>query len=150
MAFGSGFLVFRDLNQYAESKDAYQDLAGYVEVPEQTDSPEQATDPTETKQDDADIVLPSVDFEALRENGPDIIGWLSLPDTVLNYPVTQTDNNEYYLNHPAYYGRRRSYCGLKNLPDFHSRQTGSQPCCRSRHKDGSGNTRCCQSASPDN
>ena len=27
------------------------------------------------------------------------IGWLSLPDTVLNYPVTQTDNNEYYLNH---------------------------------------------------
>ena len=51
MAFGSGFLVFRDLNQYAESKDAYQDLAGYVEVPEQTASPEQATDPTETKQD---------------------------------------------------------------------------------------------------
>ena len=99
VAFGSGFLVFRDLNQYAESKDAYQDLAGYVEVPEQTASPEQATDPTETKQDDADIVLPSVDFEALRENGPDIIGWLSLPDTVLNYPVTQTDNNEYYLNH---------------------------------------------------
>ena len=70
-----------------------------MEVPEQTASPEQATDPTETKQDDADIVLPSVDFEALRENGPDIIGWLSLPDTVLNYPVTQTDNNEYYLNH---------------------------------------------------
>lgn len=82
-----------------ESGIPYQDLAGYVEVPEQTASQEQATDPTETKQDDADIVLPSVDFEALRENGPDIIGWLSLPDTVLNYPVTQTDNNEYYLNH---------------------------------------------------
>ena len=77
--------MFRDLTQYAESKDAYQDLAGYVEVPEQTASPEQATDPTETKQDDADIVLPSVDFEALRENGPDIIGWLSLPDTCLLY-----------------------------------------------------------------
>ena len=80
-------------------KTPNRDLAGYVEVPEQTASPEQATDPTETKQDDTDIVLPSVDFEALRENGPDIIGWLSLPDTVLNYPVTQTDNNEYYLNH---------------------------------------------------
>lgn len=93
------FLVFRDLNQYAESKDAYRDLAGYVEVPEQTASPESAPDPTEPKRDDADIVLPSVDFETLRENGPDIIGWLSLPDTVLNYPVTHTDNNEYYLNH---------------------------------------------------
>ena len=84
---------------YAESKDAYRDLAGYVEVPEQTASPESAPDPTEPKRDDTDIVLPSVDFETLRENGPDIIGWLSLPDTVLNYPVTQTDNNEYYLNH---------------------------------------------------
>ena len=31
--------------------------------------------------------------------GKNHIGWLSLPDTVLNYPVTQTDNNEYYLNH---------------------------------------------------
>ncbi len=61
--------------------------------------PRSAPDPTEPKRDDADIVLPSVDFETLRENGPDIIGWLSLTDTVLNYPVTQTDNNEYYLNH---------------------------------------------------
>lgn len=126
VALGSGFLVFRDLNQYAESKDAYRDLAGYVEVPEQTDSPEQATDPTETKQDDADIVLPSVDFEALRENGPDIIGWLSLPDTVLNYPVTQTDNNEYYLNH-LYDGTYNKvgclFADYENRADFSDRNT---------------------------
>lgn len=126
VAFGSGFLVFRDLNQYAESKDAYRNLAGYVEVPEQTDSPEQATYPTETKQDDADIVLPSVDFEALRENGPDIIGWLSLPDTVLNYPVTQTDNNEYYLNH-LYDGTYNKvgclFADYENQADFSDRNT---------------------------
>ena len=42
-------------------------LAGYVEVPEQTASPESAPDPTEPKRDDTDIVLPSVDFETLRE-----------------------------------------------------------------------------------
>ena len=126
VALGSGFLVFRDLNQYAESKDAYRDLAGYVEVPEQTASPEQATDPTETKQDDADIVLPSVDFEALRENGPDIIGWLSLPDTVINYPVTQTDNNEYYLNH-LYDGTYNKvgclFADYENRADFSDRNT---------------------------
>lgn len=126
VALGSGFLVFRDLNQYAESKDAYRNLAGYVGVPEQTDSPEQATDPTETKQDDADIVLPSVDFEALRENGPDIIGWLSLPDTVLNYPVTQTDNNEYYLNH-LYDGTYNKvgclFADYENRADFSDRNT---------------------------
>jgi SrtB family sortase len=118
--------VFRDLNQYAESKDAYRDLAGYVEVPEQTASPESAPDPTEPKRDDADIVLPSVDFETLRENGPDIIGWLSLPDTVLNYPVTQTDNNEYYLNH-LYDGTYNKvgclFADYENRADFSDRNT---------------------------
>lgn len=118
--------MFRDLNQYAESKDAYRDLAGYVEVPEQTASPESAPDPTEPKRDDTDIVLPSVDFETLRENGPDIIGWLSLPDTVLNYPVTQTDNNEYYLNH-LYDGTYNKvgclFADYENRADFSDRNT---------------------------
>lgn len=126
VALGSGFLVFRDLNQYAESKDAYRDLAGYVEVPEQTASPESAPDPTEPKRDDTDIVLPSVDFETLRENGPDIIGWLSLPDTVLNYPVTQTDNNEYYLNHlydGAYNKVGCLFADYENRADFSDRNT---------------------------
>ena len=45
------------------------------------------------------MVLPTVDFEALRETSPDIIGWLALPDTAINYPVTQADDNEYYLHH---------------------------------------------------
>ena len=126
VALGSGFLVFRDLNQYAESKDAYRDLAGYVEVPEQTASPESAPDPTEPKRDDTDIVLPSVDFEALRENGPDIIGWLSLPDTVLNYPVTPTENIEYYLNH-LYDGTYNKvgclFADYENRADFSDRNT---------------------------
>ena len=108
------------------SKDAYRDLAGYVEVPEQTASPESAPDPTEPKRDDTDIILPSVDFEALRENGPDIIGWLSLPDTVLNYPVTQTDNNEYYLNH-LYDGTYNKvgclFADYENQADFSDRNT---------------------------
>ena len=108
------------------NKDAYRDLAGYVEVPEQTASPESAPDPTEPKRDDADIVLPSVDFETLRENGPDIIGWLSLPDTVLNYPVTHTDNNEYYLNH-LYDGTYNKvgclFADYENRADFSDRNT---------------------------
>ena len=39
----------------------------------------------------------SVDFTALRERNSDVVGWLILPDTVLNYPVVQAVNNEKYL-----------------------------------------------------
>ena len=36
---------------------------------------------------------------ALKAMNPDVVGWLQVPGTVVNYPVFQTDNNEYYLDH---------------------------------------------------
>ena len=38
-----------------------------------------------------------VDFEALLSTNPDTVGWLSVPDTTIDYPVVQSDNNETYL-----------------------------------------------------
>ncbi len=40
-----------------------------------------------------------VDFASLRETNGDIIAWLYQEDTAINYPVMQTDNNDYYLTH---------------------------------------------------
>ncbi len=99
LALGSGFLIVRDLGQYAESSGTYDGLAEHVEIPEQVGEPEGPGTEEETGREDLSLVLPVVDFEALRETGPDIIGWLTLPDTAINYPVTQTDDNEYYLHH---------------------------------------------------
>ena len=93
LAVGSGFLLTRDLMQYIQGADAYEDLAEHVKIPDPAAGDEGSP------ADDPAGLLPEVDFDALRETVPDIIGWLNLPDTEINYPVTQTGDNEYYLDH---------------------------------------------------
>lgn len=38
-----------------------------------------------------------VDFSQLRQDFPDVIGWLYCPDTPLNLPLVQAADNDYYL-----------------------------------------------------
>lgn len=126
LALGSGFLMVRDLNQYSESAGAYEDISALVEMPEQTEAPEDDNTETEPARENLSVVLPTVDFEALRETSPDIIGWLALPDTAINYPVTQTDDNEYYLHH-LYDGTYNKtgclFADYENKKDFSDRNT---------------------------
>lgn len=38
------------------------------------------------------------DFYKLYDTNPDIKGWISIPQTVINYPVMQSTDNNYYLH----------------------------------------------------
>jgi len=38
-------------------------------------------------------------FKQLQEMNNDIVGWVSIENTGIDYPVAQTNNNDYYLNH---------------------------------------------------
>ncbi len=35
----------------------------------------------------------------IKAQYPDLYGWITIPGTVINYPIMQTDDNDYYLNH---------------------------------------------------
>lgn len=41
---------------------------------------------------------PIVDFATLAQTNPDVVGWIYVPGTAINYPVVQTDNNTKYLS----------------------------------------------------
>jgi len=40
----------------------------------------------------------AVDFEAMKAVNKDIVAWLYVPDTRLNYPIVQAADNDYYLH----------------------------------------------------
>lgn len=51
-----------------------------------------------TEEEDVELtVLP--EYETLYNKNKKLIGWLKIDDTIIDYPVMQTANNEYYLDH---------------------------------------------------
>lgn len=67
------------------------------------------------------IDLPEINFKALQEVNPDVIAWIYSPDTTINYPVVQGDDNAYYLKHLADGTKNWNGCpflDIQNKPDF--------------------------------
>ena len=40
-----------------------------------------------------------VDFDELKKQNSDIVAYIKIPNSNINYTVVKTDNNDYYLNH---------------------------------------------------
>lgn len=48
--------------------------------------------------DEEEIQVPiSIDFEALKKENSDIVGWIYCPDTPINYPIVKGKDNNQYL-----------------------------------------------------
>ena len=62
-------------------------------------SDEYATLVEESVVQDEATNTPTVDFAALTQQNPEIVGWVQIPGTIVNYPVAQHSDNDWYLEH---------------------------------------------------
>ena len=109
---GSGFWRVHYFIDSREQKETYEPLAEKF-VLESTPTPESNTpaensSPTENSSETAETVSlttapPRHDLAALAAENPDCVGWLTIPDTGIDYPVMHTpDTPEHYLRQDFY------------------------------------------------
>lgn len=58
--------------------------------------------PTEAAPEPDFVYTMGIDMEKVASHhaaNPDVIGWVRIPDTVINYPIVQTTNNDFYVHH---------------------------------------------------
>lgn len=48
--------------------------------------------------DEKEVTKVAVDFEKLKQINPDIIGWIIIDGTNINYPILKAEDNDYYLH----------------------------------------------------
>lgn len=54
----------------------------------------------EPVEDDGYIAgMEKINLDSLRERNEEVVGWIRIPNTNLDYPIMQGEDNEFYLNH---------------------------------------------------
>lgn len=105
----SGWQLYRTFLDYAAADAQYEALEQYVSAPA-TALPEATQDPAEENDSAANPDFPQcpqVDFQELRSINSDVVGWLVIEDTRINYPIVQGEDDEFYLKH-RFDGQRSS------------------------------------------
>ncbi len=99
LGFGYFFLYYYMAER---SNSGYEELAG-LKNSEVLAEPVKAEEPKTivVRGQEEEIVLPDIldDYKTLYNKNKKLIGWLKIDDTIIDYPVMQTSNNEYYLDH---------------------------------------------------
>jgi len=81
--------VQKDAEEIAELKDEkYADILKNVT-------------PVVNKEYEEEVIIPDIldEYLALYNKNKSLIGWIKIADTIIDYPVMQTTDNEYYLKH---------------------------------------------------
>lgn len=94
IAIISGVMIYDCYKKADTQEELYESLAEIVEQNAESSETE-ATEPSENTEP---VILP--EYAELYEQNSDIVGWITIPDTKINYPVMQSpDNPNFYLKH---------------------------------------------------
>lgn len=141
----SGYKVVSILLEYKTGEDTYQQIQEMaVKLPTASDREtvaqqedatvasaqsvieETATEETVSEESVNPIVYPEVDFDALLSVNSDVVGWIYIPGTEVNYPILQGEDNRYYVSaliDGTYNGAGSIFMDYRNAPDFADRHT---------------------------
>ena len=81
--------------EYQKGEETYEELLDYVDEPEENPDDNILTEESE----DEEMPLLKVDFEGLKKENPDVVGWIQIPGLQISYPIVQGSDNDYYLHH---------------------------------------------------
>ncbi len=87
----SSYLIFKEKKQKEKQENTFEDLTEIVE--------ENLENQEERK----------IDINKLYEKNKDIVGWLKIDNTTINYPIMQNINNPNYYLHRDFYKNYSSY-----------------------------------------
>lgn len=105
----AGMLV-KILIGYAEADKTYESINEGFEVLTEESNRTEEPEPEETDEQEEPHVVYRTDMTeqmrgqyeylmTLKSQYPNVVGYVSVPSVSIHYPVVQTSNNDYYLNH---------------------------------------------------
>ncbi len=74
----------------------------------------------------ANTSLDQVNISQLKESNSDTVAWLSVDGTTINYPIVQSTDNDYYLNHSYDKSKKKTgwtFMDYRNNPDMSDNNT---------------------------
>ena len=104
---------------YREGEQEYEALREYVNEEEREEDESEEQDPTPASK-------ATVDFQALKKINSDIIAWIRVPDTKIDYPIVQGKDNAYYLKHTfqkTEHAAGSIFLDVDNEADFSNRKS---------------------------
>ena len=96
--------VYQWLKDNKEIENISDDVVKDTKVKEKEDTENtENVNPPDNKDNDywnyIKMSLLEVNFNELLTKNPDTVGWIQVKGTNINYPIVQTTDNSYYLNH---------------------------------------------------